>query len=107
LAVFQSCTLVAAVSFMACLVLVDRLGHPIRTSTVWRYATGSHAEVKFKNRAYLKLLEPANVQPASAPFSNQALGVHFPLPPKGLKHEGSAGEARKVGRQGGVRCRGD
>jgi hypothetical protein len=85
--IFQVCTLVAVVSFVLYHALIDRLGHPVRTSTIWRYRFRSDAELKIKNADYLKVLTAAHVRPGTAPVSATSLEVRFPLPPKRLKEQ--------------------
>jgi hypothetical protein len=82
---FQSCTIAAAFSFLLCLVLGDRLGHPVKTSLMTRYSYSGYADIKFKNANYPALLTPGNVRPEDAPVSDAGIPVRFPVPPKKLK----------------------
>jgi hypothetical protein len=55
---FQLCAVVGMGSAGACALILDRFGHPVRTSTAWRFRFGPDAMVRFRNPDYLKHLRP-------------------------------------------------
>ena len=74
---FQTTTGTVAIAFVLFLFVVDRLGHPVKTSTAFRYRIGDDAEIKFKNRDYLNVF--------ARHLEGESNEREFPLPPKHLK----------------------